>query len=418
MGIKVLFLVAIAALLHLPAIAMAGDEPPTSEEMWRIIQQQQREIELLKRQVQTTEQKIEATGEAIDTMQAGGSVDTEEEDHALGVGHSAFEHGGAGRTVVGGYGELHYNNLDGKGGASDKNEIDFHRLILFLGHQFNDRIRFFSEIEYEHADTGSNGSVEIEQAYLEFDLNDRHRARAGLFLVPAGIINETHEPPSFYGVERNPVERNIIPTTWWVGGAALRGELAPGWSYDVALHEGLNTSAGDGYAVRKGRQKTSEAIADDLAATARLKWTGYPGVEIAGSFQYQADVTQGTDSSAGSANLYEVHAIWNRGPFGLRALYALWDLDGSGPKAIGADEQKGFYVEPSYKFNDKFGIFARFNQWDNTAGSGSDSEKQQWDIGLNWWPHPDVVIKADYQNQDNDDGKEQDGVNLGVGYQF
>lgn len=418
MGIKVLFLIAITALLHLPAIAMANSEPPSREEMWRVIQQQQREIELLKRQLQSTEQKVEATGEAIDTMQAGGGADAEEPDQALGASHSPFEHGGDGRTIVGGYGELHYNNLEGKGGANDKDEIDFHRLILFIGHQFNERIRFFSEIEYEHADTGSNGSVEIEQAYLEFDLNDQNRARAGLFLVPVGIINETHEPPSFYGVERNPVERNIIPATWWVGGTALRGEFASGWSYDVALHEGLNTSAGDSYAVRKGRQKTSEAIADDLAATARLKWTGYPGVEIAGSFQYQADVTQGTDSSAGSANLYEVHAIWNRGPFGLRALYALWDLDGSGPKAIGADEQKGFYVEPSYKFNDKFGIFTRFNQWDNAAGSGSDSEKQQWDIGLNWWPHPDVVIKADYQNQDNDDGKDQDGVNLGVGYQF
>ncbi len=418
MGINTLLLVALAALLQLPASAMASGEPPSREEMWRIIQQQQREIELLKRQFQRTEEKVEATGEAIDTMQAGSGIDIEKQGRGLGVGHTPFEHGRAGRTIVGGYGELHYNNLDGKGGAKDKDEIDLHRLILFIGHQFNDRIRFFAEIEYEHADTGRNGSVEIEQAYLEFDLNDRHSARAGLFLVPAGIINETHEPPSFYGVERNPVERNIIPTTWWVGGAALHGELAPGWSYDVALHEGLNTSAGDSYAIRKGRQKTSEAIANDLAATARLKWTGYPGVEIAGSFQYQADLTQGSDPSAGSANLYEIHAIWSRGPFGLRALYARWDLDGSGPKAIGADKQAGFYVEPAYKFNDKLGIFARFNQWDNAAGDGSDSEKQQWDIGLNWWPHPDVVIKADYQNQENDDGGDLDGINLGVGYHF
>ncbi|MEE8342936.1 MAG: porin, partial [Gammaproteobacteria bacterium] len=231
-------------------------------------------------------------------------------------------------------------------------------------------------------------------------------------------LNETHEPTTFFGVERNPVEKNIVPTTWWAGGAALSGELAPGFSFDLAVHEGLKTSAGDSYKPRSGRQKTSKADANDLAATARLRWAGYPGVEIAGSFQYQEDITQGTDPSAGSASLYEIHAIWSRGPFGLRALYARWDLDGSGPKAIGADEQDGFYVEPSYKFNDRLGIFARFNQWDNAAGDGSDSEKQQWDIGVNWWPHPDVVIKADYQNQDNDDGKEQDGFNLGVGYRF
>ena len=76
-------------------------------------------------------------------------------------------------------------------------------------------------------------------------------------------------------------------------------------------------------------------------------------------------------------------------------------------------------IEPSYRFfNDKLGIFARYNQWDNAAGNSSDTEKQQWDVGLNWWPHEQVVLKADYQFQDNDDGREQDGFNLGVGYEF
>ena len=46
------------------------------------------------------------------------------------------------------------------------------------------------------------------------------------------------------------------------------------------------------------------------------------------------------------------------------------------------------------------------------------SKKKQVDAGVNWWPHPDVVVKADYQKQDNDDGKNQDGFNLGVGYMF
>ena len=72
--------------------------------------------------------------------------------------------------------------------------------------------------------------------------------------------------------------------------------------------------------------------------------------------------------------------------------------------------------------SEKFGIFARFNQWDNYAGSNSgtakDTEKEQWDVGINYWPHEDVVIKDDYQYQNNDDGKEQNGLNLGIGYQF
>jgi len=399
-----------SALTGLMATTAAqAERMPTAEEMWRIIQAQQKEIEALKQQVSQTEAKAEAAVEA-----------TESTGHHGTGGGSAW----AERTQIGGYGELHYNNLEGKGGASDKDEIDFHRFVLFFGHQFSDSVRFFSELEVEHALAGEGqpGEVELEQAYVEFDLNDNHRAKAGLFLLPVGILNETHEPNTFYGTERNPVEGNIIPTTWWAGGAGLTGNFGNGFSYDALVHEGMNTSAGASYKVRSGRQKTAKATAKDLAFTGRIKWTGMPGVELAATFQHQSDITQGTDSTAGSANLYEAHAILNKGPFGLRALYAMWDLDGSGPAAIGADEQSGWYIEPSFKVNDRLGLFARYNQWDNQAGSdngsAANSEKTQWDIGINFWPHPDVVIKADYQNQDNDNGKDQDGFNLGVGYQF
>lgn len=372
-------------------------EMPTSAEMWEIIQKQQREIDELKRGQQRNSEKADATAEAL------------EHQAAPAAGSSA-----AHRTHIGGYGELHYNNLD------SKKELDFHRFVLFFGYQFTDRLRVFSELELEHAlsGDGENGEVELEQAYVEYDLSAHQHVRAGIFLLPVGILNETHEPPTFYGVERNPVETYIIPTTWWAGGAALNGELAPGWSYDFAVHEGLNTSATNDYAVRSGRQKTSEADASDLASTARIKWTGAPGVELAASIQYQQNITQGNDPTAGEAWLYEAHADIRRGPFGLRALYATWNLDGSGPASVGADKQTGYYVEPSFRINPKWGVFGRYNAWDNRAGDNSDSEMVQYNAGVNFWPHPDVVLKADMQLQDNDGSKNDNGFNLGVGYQF
>ncbi len=247
-------------------------------------------------------------------------------------------------------------------------------------------------------------------------MNERHRAKAGLFLVPVGILNETHEPPTFYGVERNAVEKNIIPTTWWEGGAALAGEVAPALSYDLAVTSGLNvpTSGSSAYKIRNGRQKVAEAVAEDLAYTARLKWTGMPGVEVAGSVQYQDDVTQSAEGV--SAMLLEAHAVVTQGPFGLRALYATWDLDGNGPEAAGRDEQTGWYIEPSYKITSKLGVFARYSAWDNNAGSSAETEITQMDFGVNFWPHENVVLKADFQNQD--DAADDDGFNLGVGYYF
>jgi len=391
-------------LASLGAHAELPDKMPSMEVMWQIIQQQQAEIEALKNQQH-------------DTAQQAADADEKAEAAVVAVEEAATTTGGgtllSDRTSIGGYGEMHYNNLD------SKKEIDFHRFVLFFGHEFTDKLRMFSELELEHAVSGDgqNGEVELEQAYIEYDITENQHIKGGVFLLPVGILNETHEPPTFYGVERNPVEKNIIPTTWWAGGAAVNGEIAPGWSYDVAIHEGLKTSAADSYKVRSGRQKTSEADASDLAGTGRLKWTGLPGVEVAATVQYQSDITQG-ESNAGHAWLYEAHTDIQRGPYGLRALYALWDLDGGGPKAIGADLQKGFYVEPSYRFNNKFGIFARYNQWDNTAGNSSDSKMKQYNVGANFWPHPDVVLKADVQQQDNEGTKNDNGFNLGIGFQY
>lgn len=330
------------------------------------------------------------------------------------------------RSKIGGYGELHYNNLDGEGSAPDKNEIDFHRFVLFFNHTFTDRLRFVSELEVEHslAGEGKNGEVEVEQAFIEYDINPQLTARGGLFLIPVGILNETHEPPTFYGVERNPIENNIIPTTWWAGGAGLTWRLAEGWTWDGAIHEGLATTAGKKFAVRSGRQKTSEANAKDLAFTSRLKWTALPGLELAGSYQYQSDITQDSSDKANGAHLYEAHAAFTRGRFGLRALYAMWDIKGSDVKDFGADRQEGFYIEPSWKVTQNVGLFTRYNVWDNQAGSGlaandpGNTEKKQWDVGVNWWLHENVVVKADYQSQDNENGLDQNGFNLGVGYQF
>ena len=354
----------------------------------------------------TTDEKLDLLSEEVERLKA--------EIASQPGGQTAA---GAGRTTIGGYGELHYNNLD------SKKEIDFHRFVLFFGHKISDRIRFFSEFELEHAlaGEGKEGEVELEQAYLEFDLTERLRAQGGLFLVPVGILNETHEPPTFYGVERNPVESYVVPSTWWEAGASLRGELGAGVSVDLAATSGLAMDTA--WSVRNARQKVSEANADSLAYTGRLKWTGIPGLELATSLYYQPDMTQ---SAAGvspvSGVLAEAHAVYSTGPFALRALYAEWTLNDdsatTGPDTTGQDEQYGWYVEPSVKLGKQWGLFARYQEWDLAAGKGSatDSLAQQTNAGINFWPHPQVVVKFDVQNQEG--SISDDGYNLGIGYMF
>jgi len=365
----------------------------------------------------STEEKIDILTEEVERLKA--------EVASQQKGEKSQERG---LTSVGGYGELHYNNLD------SKKEFDFHRFVLFFNHKFSDRIRFFSELELEHAwvkDTpagSSKGEVELEQAYIEFDLSQKHRAQGGLFLVPVGIINETHEPTTFYGVERNPVESNVIPSTWWEAGAGLKGELPGGLRYDLAATSGLKiaTTGTSAYNIRSARQKVSSAPGDNLAYTGRLRWTAIPGVEVATSLYHQSDLTQ---SSLGvppiSGTLGTAHTVISQGPFSIKALYARWHLTGGSDTVnpasgavTGADIQYGWFVEPAFKITSQWGVFARYSEWDNRAGNANTTAtlKRQTDVGVNYWPHPQVVVKFDVQNQEG--ASNDDGFNLGIGYMF
>lgn len=316
----------------------------------------------------------------------------------------------ASKTHIGGYGELHYNNIEGKTPT-----IDFHRFVLFFGHDFNEKIRFFSEFELEHsiAGDGQNGEIELEQAYIEMDLTKQLKTRVGITLVPVGILNETHEPNTFYGTERNPVEKEIIPSTWWSAGASLNGITNAGLSYDLMVSEGLN--APDGYSIRDGRQKSSKAIASDLAYTGRLKYTGIPGLELAATARHESNISQSQVTGAGAATLLETHIIYSKENFTAKALYAQWDIEGNAAKSNNADKQYGYYLEPSYRLSENWGVFARYNEWNTTTVDAN--KKTQTDFGVNYWPHKQVVFKADYQLK-KEGSTEQNGINLGVGYSF
>jgi hypothetical protein len=408
----------IALLLTSGTPLMAED--PQMDELLSLIRAQQQQIESLQQQLDSTRASLQSLSQMVEQNVAATEAANQKAE-ILAENLESQPMIAESRNSFGGYGELHVNMLENQLSGEDSNIMDFHRFVLFYGHRFSDRLRFNSELEVEHAVSGGDepGEVELEQAYVEYDWAANHSLKAGLFLLPVGMLNETHEPPTFYGVERNPVESNIIPTTWWEGGLAFNGGIADGLRYDFAVHSGLYTDADARYAIRAGRQKVAKAKFDAPAWTGRIRWLGVPGLELSASVQYQQDITQETDPTAGSAWLYSGHLSWIRGGFGLRALYARWSLDGEGPAAIGADRQDGWFIEPSWRFNERWGVFARYSHWDNLAGSAVDTAYAQTDVGVNYWLHPNVVFKFDYQDQDAPAGRaEMDGFNLGVGYQF
>ena len=397
----------VALMLMGVAIPAAAEEAPSNEELFELFKQQQAQLE--------------ATADAVD--RATNATDTSDDPSVRKItGQRTYMQ----RTNIGAYGELHFNFLEGSSGADNKSEADFHRFVLFVNHEFSDKIRVFTELELEHslAGGGGPGEIELEQAYLQFDLPQNHTAVAGLFLIPVGILNETHEPTTFYGVERNPIEKNIVPTTWWEGGAMLTRRFDNGITTDLAVSTGLQTGRGtpNDFNLRSGRQKVAKANASDVAVTGRVVYRGTPGLEVGTTLHWSEDVNSSGENTP--ATLFEGHVVYQKGPFGLRALYARWDLHSDAAEDDGRAEQYGFYVEPSYKLSDQLGVFARYNQYKNghykkDGDVESGGTKRQYDVGFNYWPHPRVVLKLDGQFQRNDNGAgELDGVNLGLGFNF
>ncbi len=383
------------------SLSLAAQDTPSLEKMWQIIQQQQATIEKLQAQIQGNSQVVEQQTQVIEVI-------SDNIDSSSTHTQSKYKFGG--------YGEVHYGNTD-KG-----NSIDAHRFVLFNGYDFNDKTRFYSELEVEHAFSanGAPGEVEVEQAFIEHKFNDSTKMTAGISLLPVGIINETHEPNTFYGVERNNVEKNTIPATWWAAGLGFSQQLNTKFSYDLFVGEGLNvpTSGSKAFLIRKGRQKSAEADGSKGAFTARVRLTPNNNLQFNASIQYQQDITQG--ALGVDATLFETNIRFQKNGFGLKALYAHWDLnDKVNAISAGREQQTGYYIEPSYRFgqSNQFGFFGRLSNWDNNAGDDSSSDGiDQFDLGFNYWLTPQVVFKADYQDQSG--AKDDDGFHFGMGYSF
>ncbi|MEO0794331.1 MAG: porin [Verrucomicrobiota bacterium] len=406
--------------------AAYAQETPSVEEMWKIIQEQQAQIADLQTQLEVAQQDAAETQSQVQLTQTE-LIETQEqldmtvsavEDGLIG-GEGSGETGWFQNTSLGGYGELHANFF-----PKASNEIDFHRFVLFVNHEFTENIRLFSEIELEHALAGDGkpGEVELEQAFIQFDVTDQLAANVGLYLLPVVGLNEYHEPTTFYGVERNGVDVRIIPTTWWEGGVMGTYRFDNGVAVDASVSSGLNINPLVGN-IRSGRQKVAEAVLNDAAYTARVRYTGIPGLDLGASLYYQNDMAQ-TSSAKVSGLLSAFYGQYTWENITLKAQYARWDLWGSAlPES--AKEQWGTYIEPSYIFDlDSFGelgIFYRFSYYEYQKNALTFSKNTINQVGFNYWPIPDVVLKADVEEVSGADdfvAKGDYAVNLGIGFVF
>lgn len=408
-----------------------------------------------RKRIEELERKLAVLAEELQALRAGEQAeqapapapDEPAPQGATGLAPAAAKVYSKTRGVsIGGYGELLYENYDGTrddGAASGtKDQVDLLRAVLYFGYKFNDRIVFNSEIEYEHATTkDGKGEVSAEFAYLDFLIRDYVNVRAGLVLVPVGIVNEIHEPPTFLGAKRPGVENAILPTTWREPGVGVHGEFGL-FSYQAYLLDGLDSrgfSASAG--IRNGRQSGAKASAEDLAVALRLDLSGIPGL-LAGVSFYRGDSGQDRTVDGepfdGTVTLYDVHADWKWRGLWLRGVWSTVEIDDAEPisiqngQAVGS-ELVGWYAEAGFDLlsltaarQQSLFPYLRHERYDTQAevapGFGASvtgaNDRTATSYGLMWRPIPQVAIKAEYQDLKNAAGTGVDQFNASLGYLF
>jgi hypothetical protein len=369
----------------------------------------------------------------------------------LGPAQRAKDQEGYRNTTLGGYGEINYNNYKD---SSRRDEFDLQRFILFVGHKFNDRTRLFSEIEFEHAVTkggdSKSGEVAMEQAFIEYDLTQTGTAalRTGLMLLPVGIINEYHEPPTFYGVERNEVETRILPSTWRELGVSFRGNVVNGLEYNTGISTtpdaSLFTNASAGF--RSMRQQGSRVTANDFGYFAGLNYRGIPGFLLGGSVftgnTAQDGQGRGSNPSAlqgvdANLTVWDLHARYSTRGWNLRALYSQGSLADTaainaaaglpaGSNDAAPESFSGWFVEAAYHIYRRgdldivpFVRYEDYNTQESVATGFTVDPLNDEDVvtaGLSFYVDPQVVFKFDVQDYGTDDTK--DRFNVGLGWMF
>lgn len=404
----------------------ASKQPPAQDPA---VEELRRRIDLLAAEVERLRSGEQPEQQAL----------TDQQRAVLGLGPAAASvYEKPSGVSFAGYGEVLFQRESGSDdsgrdvGASSS--LDLLRAVLYTGYRFNEKFLFNSEVEWEHG----GDEVSVEFAYLEYLAKPSLSVRAGMLLVPLGLVNEFHEPTVFIGTLRPETERRIIPSTWHENGAGIVGS-AGRFSYRAYALNGMNAEGFTADGLRGGRQGGAEALVNDWAFAGRLDVAPIPGV-FAGVGLYSGNSGQDQFASADvGTTIVELHGQAQVRGFDVRGLFAHaavddvaalnTALDLEGADSVGSS-MNGGYAQIAYNVLSQtpstvaVSPYYRFEQVNTQssvpAGYAADPERDgRWHtLGVEVKPIGHIVLKADYQWISNKAQTGRDRFNVALGYSF
>ncbi|MDW7655508.1 MAG: hypothetical protein SCG74_09140 [Nitrospiraceae bacterium] len=341
------------------------------------------------------------------------------------------------KATIGGYADVMHNNLSRQNlDNPSRNSFGQQRMVPFIYADITEHVKFATEIEMERGGTnapqGTDGSMQIEFAQIDYLVTEAINIRAGILLVPIGKFNLLHDSPLNDLVDRPMVSRIIIPSTWFEAGAGLYGTVYPSsqskLDYEIYVVNGMSQTAGaiTDQGVRSTRGSVSRDRDDNKAVVGRLAFSPRLGIEVAGSgFHGQYKPANGS-AAAGYIDIVALDWTLQRGPFeviGESAWSRISNNNATGTtlSGIGPAGMQGYYIQGNYHFMPDVlkkwapshfsdaSTFTAVMRWEhvdtdtddrtrrtpNTLGNRREMERLT--LGLNFRPIEDTVLKFDWQ---------------------
>lgn len=368
---------------------------------------------------------------------------------------------------------LRYLNPDTYRGQSH-GRFDIPHVTIYLGYDFGKGWSMGSEIEFEHGGTESaiefeneeggeyevetarGGEVCLEQFWLQKSFMRQLNVRAGMMVVPVGQTNAHHMPTEFFGVYRPEGENTILPCTWHEIGLSVWGR-AGDWKYEAMFLPGLDSERfGNQSWIHDGSTSPYEfKIANTYAGAfrvdnysvkgLRLSVAGYIGNSfrntMANTDSPNNDGVKGTVTIGTFDFCYDDHNLIARGHFDYGHLTDskhITDFNMHMTTKSPSKRQKvasdaiSTGVEVGYNFfglspkltamRQKFYVFGRYDYYDSMFRMEKNLDdkwcgRQRWACGLNYYPIPQVVVKAEYSiGILNSRYSNEPAVSLGIAY--
>ena len=371
-----------------------------------------------------------------------------------------------------------YSHAERYRDAKGHGRVDIPHVVINLGYDFGKGWTMGTEIEFEHGgnevaveleaeETGEfeheierGGEVALEQFWIQKSFDKAFNIRMGHIIVPVGQTNYAHLPTQFFTCYRPEGELTILPCTWHETGISLWGKLG-NWRYEAVLVPALNSNMfNNANWVKNGSASGFEfRVANHLAGALRIDnysiknfhWavSGY----IGNTFNNDAVTNEFSESSPykdvkgtviiGTAEFdYKGHGFVVRGNFdyghlGDASLISSWNknqnhqsfspyprsLVGESALACGAEIAYDIFHTMKRTGDHKLYLFGRYDYYDSYIPYPNALTDYQWTdrhmmtLGVNYYPIPQVVIKADFakrflKEQYNDEPM----FSLGVAY--